>query len=198
MIYFLVGFIGLHVFFRMLYFFYIGGVLRRQSRRHITEPLDEEWNIFKERAEFVLNADTLTFLLVIFITFLIGESPYQFDPELVLLVPNWMVQGVGVLFLIVGGIIKTNAYLTIGDKGWYWYNFFCPPEHGDYELKGVYQFLENPMYGLGYLPLFGVALVFLSTPGLLLAIFDWIVVWLFYFLYERPYTQRIIEKKSET
>jgi protein-S-isoprenylcysteine O-methyltransferase Ste14 len=54
--------------------------------------------------------------------------------------------------------------------------------------KGIYKYLKNPMYGLGYMHAFGFALLFLSFWGLVFALFDWIIVWAFYFVFERPHT----------
>jgi protein-S-isoprenylcysteine O-methyltransferase Ste14 len=81
-----------------------------------------------------------------------------------------------------------SAYRAIGVKGYYWYNFFCAREDREYVAKGIYKYLDNPMYGLGYLHAFGFPLLFLSFYGLVFALFDWIVIWAFYFIFERSST----------
>lgn len=101
--------------------------------------------------------------------------------------------GLGTVMLLVGGYAKWDAYRIIGDKGWYWYNFFCAPDDTNYEKQGIYKWFDNPMYGVGYLSLFGLALLLLSPTGLCLAAFDWCMIWLFYLFCERPHTEQVLK-----
>lgn len=121
-------------------------------------------------------------------------SSWPFLPD-VLPEEAWMM--IGVALITVGGYVKWDAYRIIGDRGWYWYNFFCPPQQTDFEVEGVYRYLDNPMYGVGYLPLFGAAFLLLSTGGVLLAAFDTVMIWLFYYFCERPHTVNVLHEEHE-
>lgn len=179
-----------HVVFRLLYLFYIGGVLRERTRQGRDQTQLSDWLQFKERASFILHLDVDFFLIVVVLTSCWGMSDclltgIGFSEGV------WI--GMGAVLLLVGGYAKWDAYRIVGDRGWFWYNFFCAPEKTDYELEGVYRWFDNPMYGVGYLTLVGFALLLLSSWGLVLAFFDWTVIWVFYYFCERPHTEQVLK-----
>ncbi len=200
----LYGFITAHVLFRLLYVFYIGGVLRRQTGREKTRAQFDEWTSFKDRASLILQLDSQTFFAAVLASsgLLMSQSSLRsvlFQSSfLPASISNFYLILLGIVLIVFGGFVKWDAYRVIGEKGWYWYNFFCPPEETNYEEEGVYRYLENPMYGAGYLPLLGIALLFLSVEGLILAVFDWICIWVFYVLFERPHTRRHLTHQDES
>lgn len=170
---------ALHLTFRLLYFFYIGFSLKwALSAGDSNEARYLRWLKFKKRAAFILDADGVTLAIVIAVSLnTLAGSDYLLFLRIA-----------GALFIAAGIAIKVSAYRAIGVKGYYWYNFFCADEERQYVARGVYKYLNNPMYGPGYLHAFGFPLLFLSFWGLVLAVFDWIVVWAFYFVFERPHT----------
>lgn len=170
---------ALHLIFRLLYFFYIGFSLKAaQSATDSNEARYARWLKFKKRAAFILDADGVTLALVIAVSLnTLAGSDYLFYLRIA-----------GALFVVAGISIKVSAYRAIGVKGYYWYNFFCADEEREYVARGIYKYINNPMYGPGYLHAFGFPLLFLSFWGLVLAVFDWIVVWAFYFVFERSHT----------
>jgi protein-S-isoprenylcysteine O-methyltransferase Ste14 len=179
-----------HVVFRLLYLFYIGGVLRKRTRQGRDQTQLSDWLQFKERASFILHLDVDFFLAVTVLTSCWGGSDCLLNG---LLVPDAVWSGLGAVMLLVGGYAKWDAYRIVGDRGWFWYNFFCAPEQTDYEVEGVYKWFDNPMYGVGYLTLLGFALLMLSSWGLVLAFFDWAVIWIFYYFCERPHTEQVLK-----
>jgi protein-S-isoprenylcysteine O-methyltransferase Ste14 len=56
---------------------------------------------------------------------------------------------------------------------------------------GPYRFLSNPMYTIGYLQTYGVALIVGSWPGLVAAVFAHVSILLFHFLIEKPHFERL-------
>jgi len=171
---------AMHLAFRLAYYFYVGHALKAAQFNHAgsNEARYSEWLKFKSRAAFILNADGVTLALVIAAS--LSTISASFDL-------TWL-KVTGALLVLVGIGVKTSAYRVIGLKGYYWYNFFCIEQEREYVAKGIYKYLKNPMYGLGYMHAFGFALMFLSFWGLVFALFDWIVVWAFYFVFERPHT----------
>lgn len=171
---------ALQLTFRLLYFFYVGFSIRaaQRDRASSNEERYARWLKFKKRAAFILDADGVTLALVIAVSLnTLAGSDYLLYLRIA-----------GAVFIVVGIAIKVSAYRAIGIKGYYWYNFFCADEEREYVARGVYKYLNNPMYGPGYLHAFGFPLLFLSFWGLALALLDWIIVWAFYFLFERPHT----------
>ncbi len=179
-----------HVLFRFLYLFYIGGVLRKRTKQGRKTTKLSDWIQFKERASFILHLDVDFFLMVTVLTSCWG-IPDSIWSSAGLSNGVWI--GMGTLFLLVGGYAKWDAYRIVGDRGWFWYNFFCAPEEADYEREGIYKWFDNPMYGVGYLTLIGFALFLLSSWGLALAVFDWVMIWIFYYTCERPHTEQVLK-----
>lgn len=171
-----------HVAFRLAYFFYIGFTLRSahsdQNKRRANTY--EEWLRFKNKASFIINGDALLLALIILLS--IGSLPplIQYGHTMI----------VGLALACVGITVKLEAYRLVGEKGYYWYNFFCSVEEREYTPRGIYRYLDNPMYGVGYLHAFGLALIFRSVWGIIFALFDWGVIWAFYFFFERSHTLR--------
>jgi len=171
---------AMHLIFRLAYFFYVGFSLKKAQldRTSSNEVRYARWLKFKKRAAFILDADGVT------LAFVIAASPNSIAGNVNLV----YLRIIGVAMVCIGIAIKLSAYRVVGTKGYYWYNFFCAHEEQEYVAKGVYKYLNNPMYGPGYLHVFGFPLLFLSFYGLVAALFDWIVVWAFYFIFERSRT----------
>ena len=171
---------ALNIAFRLAYYFYVGHAIRAAQLDTTSshETRYANWLKFKNRASFILNADGVTLALVIAVT--LNTITAGFDLTLL--------RVAGAVLVILGIWVKTSAYGVIGTKGYYWYNFFCVEQERVYVAKGIYKYLKNPMYGLGYMHAFGFPLLFLSFWGLLFALFDWLVVWAFYFVFERRHT----------
>jgi protein-S-isoprenylcysteine O-methyltransferase Ste14 len=174
--------IVLHLCFRVGgYFFYLGPKMREAHRRTWTSEEESlrAWMPFRRRVAFLLNCDGLTFAFVIAASLETLPVPeaYQF-----------FARAIGVMLAIIGAGTKYWAYKTIGDKGYYCYNSFAPPSNLTYVKAGVYKYLDNPMYGVGYLHLFGFSLLFFSLWGLIIAAFDWMMIWIFHFMFEKEHT----------
>ncbi len=171
---------ALYLFFRLAYFFYVGFSLRAAERDRTSDQQMRyaNWLRFKKRAAFILDVDgvTLAFVITASLNTITGNGNLIY------------LRIIGAAFVIIGIAIKVSAYRAIGVKGYYWYNFFCADEEREYVARGIYKYLDNPMYGPGYLHAFGFPLLFLSFWGFLFAAFDWLIVWAFYFIFERPHT----------
>jgi hypothetical protein len=78
---------------------------------------------------------------------------------------------------------------TLGERAYYWVNFFTA-DRAPLNTRGPYRFLKNPMYTVGYLPLYGLALFTMSLPGLLAAAFDHVAILAFHRWVEQPHFER--------
>lgn len=178
---------AVHVCLRLSYFFWIGFTLRHeQARDSVTEDHHRRWSLFRSRASILLEADAATFALA---AYLAAGSIHLGLTYL------WLV-AVGLVLITVGVWVKIEAIRVVGEKGYYWYNSFCPEGRTRYAPLGIYRWLKNPMYGAGYLQAPGFALVLASGPGLGLAFFDWGVVWAFYFAFEAPHTRQLAAARA--
>ena len=167
----------IHVGFRLAYFFYIGLTLKWRHARD-DEASYSDWLRFKKEASFILNVDGLTLGLVTVLSAASLKLPMSFEWTVVM----------GIILICAGIGVKLAAYRVVGDKGYYWYNFFCGDHEREYTARGVYRYLDNPMYTFGYLHAFGFPLVFRSLWGLVFALFDWLIILAFHYYFERPHT----------
>lgn len=171
----------IHAALRLAYFFYIGFTLRARHSQgtSLSEDSYGVWLSFKKKASFILNADGLTLAMVAVLS--AGSLPIRASFTWTLVF--------GVVLTLIGVGVKVAAYRVVGIKGYYWYNFFCRDGEREYVARGIYQYLDNPMYTLGYLHAFGFALIFRSMWGLVFAGFDVLVLWAFHLCFERPHTR---------
>jgi protein-S-isoprenylcysteine O-methyltransferase Ste14 len=63
----------------------------------------------------------------------------------------------------------------------------------DFVLSGPYKYFKNPMYGIGQLPGYAMAIWYGSKYGLIAACLNQGLIFLFYFLVERKFIQRIYQ-----
>ena len=98
---------------------------------------------------------------------------------------------VGAVFVVIGLATKLWAARTLGSNAYYWHNFFDPEGAVGPVSSGPYRFISSPMYTVGYLPTYGLALLFRSFPGLIAAVFSQAAILTFNFLVEKPHFQRL-------
>ena len=110
--------------------------------------------------------------------------------------PRGLEIAVGAVLALVGVATKVWAAATLGD-GYYWHNFFTRTDRIVPKAAGPYRWLKNPMYTVGYLPVYGLALATASLVGLVAALFDQCAILTFYHLVEKPHFERVSQAPSE-
>ena len=98
---------------------------------------------------------------------------------------------IGAVLVIIGLGTKLWAARTLGGDAYYWHNFFDPEGAIGPVSTGPYRFISSPMYTVGYLQTYGLALILRSFPGLIAAGFLQIAILTFYFVIEKPHFQRL-------
>lgn len=169
---------------RLAYVFFVGIVLRRQERDAIYTRrygAEEGFRRFRRMASFIMNNDAVAFILLCLVT----------RGTLTLPVPRAVTIAVGAALAIVGVGIKLWAARTLGSAAYYWYNFFAPAAAPGPVSTGPYRFASNPMYTIGYLQTYGLALIMGSLPGLVAAAFAQAAILTFYFVVEKPHFERL-------
>src|SRR5207245_3927156 len=84
-----------------------------------------------------------------------------------------------------------SAAVTLGSDAYYWRNFFTPTGPVAPATTGPYRFLRNPMYTVGYLQTYGLALLVGSRFGLIMALFDQAAILVFYRRVEKPHFDKL-------
>ncbi|MEX2157125.1 MAG: methyltransferase [Gemmatimonadales bacterium] len=169
---------------RLAYVFFVGIALRRQERDAIYTRrygVAAGFRRFRRVASLIMNNDAVAFILLCFVT----------RGTLTLAVPRAATIAAGAALAIVGVGIKLWAARTLGSDAYYWYNFFAPAAAPGPVSTGPYRFASNPMYTIGYLQTYGLALIMGSLPGLVAAAFAQAAILTFYFVVEKPHFERL-------
>lgn len=162
---------------RVAYVVFVGWALRREERFGPVMP----FSVFRKRASFVMHHDAFAFILLCVATRNTWMLPIRPGTSLV----------VGAVLVIVGLGTKLWAARTLGSGAYYWLNFFAPEAAGNPVTTGPYRFVSNPMYTIGYLQTYGLALITRSLPGLIAAVFSQAAILTFYFVVEKPHFTRL-------
>lgn len=169
---------------RVAYVSFVGWALRREDRdgHYVTRfGPSEGFRRFRRRAAVVMNHDAFAFILLCVLTRNTWMLPVR--PALTV--------AIGAALAIAGLGIKLWAARTLGSDAYYWHNFFEPEAAVGPVATGPYRFFRNPMYTVGYLQTYGLALITRSLPGLIAAAFSHAAILAFHFLVEKPHFERL-------
>jgi len=169
---------------RMAYVLFVGGVLRREEREgHYIRRFGraEGFRRFRRTVALIMNHDAFAFVVLCIAT----RNTWH------LALPQIATVAIGSGFAIIGLGTKLWAARTLGSDAYYWHNFFDPDAAVGPVSTGPYRFISSPMYTIGYLPTYGLALMLRSLPGLIAAGFAQIAILSFYYLVEKPHFQRL-------
>ena len=161
----------------MAYVVFVGTVLRRQERGVATL----EYRRFRTRAAILMNHDAFAFILLCLVTRNTWDLPLSRTISL----------AAGALLVVAGLGTKYWAARTLGSDAYYWHNFFEPEEAIGPVSTGPYRFFSSPMYTIGYLQTYGLALMLRSFPGLVASGFSQAAILIFYLLVEKPHFKRL-------
>ena len=169
---------------RMAYVLFVGGVLRREDRDgRYTKRYGraEAFRRFRRAASIIMNHDAFALVVLCVATRETWDLPVGAAVAIAL----------GAVLVVIGLAAKLWAARTLGSNAYYWHNFFDPEAAIGPVSSGPYRFISSPMYTVGYLPTYGLALIFRSFPGLIAAGFSQAAILAFYFLVEKPHFQRL-------
>lgn len=174
---------------RLAYVLWVGTALWRQDRTGwFTRdgPVEEGWLRFRRTASTIMNLDGVAFVVLVLLT----------RNTLVLDLPRGVLIIGGLLLCAAGVGIKLWAAASLGPRGYYWHNFFDPADPVVPVSPGPYRWFKNPMYTLGYLQTYGLALVFSSAYGLVAGGFAQLTVLLFHLIVERPHYRELVRRSA--
>lgn len=97
---------------------------------------------------------------------------------------------IGVIILF-GFAIKFWAAHLVGWDIYYWKDMFLGRKIGGFVVSGPYKYFANPMYGIGQIQAYGFAVWYGSTYGLGIALLNQSLVFIFFFLVEKKFIQRV-------
>jgi len=98
--------------------------------------------------------------------------------------------GLGLTLVVIGLGIKVWATAAVGIDTYYFKDLFTGRRSGPLVLRGPYRWSSNPMYGLGYLHAYGLAVLADSWLGLAAAALCQLGIYVFLIVVERPFLRR--------
>jgi len=105
-------------------------------------------------------------------------------------IPVWLTLTTGALLFIFGATVKFWATWLTGLDTYYYSDMFLNKaiQHDDtFVITGPYKWFTNPMYGVGNLQTYGLAIFMRSYEGLLCALIFHISIYVFYYVLEKPF-----------
>lgn len=104
--------------------------------------------------------------------------------------PEFLILAITVILMVIGLGIKIWSALVVGIPIYYWKDMFLGRKVSDFVVTGPYQYLSNPMYGIGQVQVYAIAIYYNSIYGLIFGAVNQLLVFLFYFLEEKPFIYR--------
>ncbi|HEU5291007.1 MAG TPA: methyltransferase [Cyclobacteriaceae bacterium] len=105
-------------------------------------------------------------------------------------VPPAITMAIVVILFVVGLVVKIWSAYVVGIPIYYWKDMFLGRKVSDFVVTGPYKYFSNPMYGIGQLQVYGIAIYYNSSYGLIFGTINQALVFLFYFAAERPFIYR--------
>jgi protein-S-isoprenylcysteine O-methyltransferase Ste14 len=95
---------------------------------------------------------------------------------------------------VAGFMVKLLAAKAVTTEIYYWKDMFLGRRICSFVESGPYKYLNNPMYGVGQAQAYSAALWYGSLYGLFAAFINQILIFTFYFLFEKRFISRIYIK----
>ncbi|HVR87076.1 MAG TPA: PEMT/PEM2 methyltransferase family protein [Planctomycetota bacterium] len=175
---------------RLSYVLYVSFELRAQSLRLGVEPRDSaeaRHADFHRRVLRLQNLDGIAFGSLCIAT----RSTISWDGW------EWAFMSAGALLIAVGVGTKAWAVRCLGLSSYTWHDFFVPKERFEPCRTGPYRFFTDPMYTLGYLQTYGIALACGSWYGLAASLFSQASILIVNEQVEKPHFRRLCSAVAE-
>ena len=169
---------------RLSYVIYVSLELRAQSLRLGIEPrasAEARHTAFHRRVLRLQNVDGIAFLsLCVATRSTIGWEGWEGG-----------FIAAGMLLIVVGVWTKAWAVRCLGLDSYTWHDFFVPKERFEPCRTGPYRFLTDPMYTVGYLQTYGIALACGSWFGVAASLFSQASILIVNEQVEKPHFRRL-------
>jgi len=176
---------------RLSYVLYVSFELRAQWQRLGLEPRDTaeaRHARFHRRVLRLQNIDGIAFasLCVATRTTMSGWDNWA-----------WAFIAGGIVLIVIGVWTKAWAVRCLGLDSYTWHDFFVPKERFEPCRTGPYRYFTDPMYTLGYLQTYGIALACGSWYGLAASLFSQASILMVNEQVEKPHFRRLCSPDVE-
>lgn len=105
-------------------------------------------------------------------------------------IPTAIIIITAVVLVCVGLGVKIWSAYVVGIPIYYWKDMFLGRKVSDFVITGPYKYFSNPMYGIGQVQVYAIAIYYNSVYGLIFGAINQLLVFLFYFIVEKPFIYR--------
>ena len=99
------------------------------------------------------------------------------------------------VFFWVGLVSKLWSAVLVSVDIYYYRDMFLEKKIVPFQTRGIYRLFKNPMYGIGHLHAYSIAISYSSLFGLVAAAFNQIAIFVFYFVHEKPFIKQLYQNK---
>lgn len=103
---------------------------------------------------------------------------------------NLQIAAAGII-IFISKVVKLLATVQLGIDGYYWKDLFLRKKITHFQNGGIYKYFKNPMYGIGNISIYGIALLYSSPLFFMFGIFYHFSLYIFYRFIEKPHMQII-------
>ncbi|QIW99171.1 hypothetical protein AMS68_004689 [Peltaster fructicola] len=139
------------------------------------------WLLFRRVVDLILMCDFTTFCC-----FTIACAGQPTGENIFMTLARWVS---GIVLVLFNLWVKLDAHRVVKDYAWYWGDFFYMIDQ-DLTFDGVFELAPHPMYSVGYVGLYGFALMAASYKVLFMAIVAHAAQLTFLTLVENPHIER--------
>ena len=169
----------------VLYIGFISVVLSEKGLRHIFHAKWKNENEAYKAFETILGF--LFFHNAVSIGYVASSTPGNLldflNKDMLLIIVT--------LMFVTGFLVKITAANVVSIEIYYWKDMFLGRKITDFVVSGPYKYLNNPMYGIGQLPAYAVAIWYGSVYGLMAAVLNQILIFSFYYFIERKFIRGV-------
>ncbi|MDD5773600.1 MAG: methyltransferase [bacterium] len=97
------------------------------------------------------------------------------------------------ILFIFGFIIKIWAAKVVSIDIYYWKDMFLGKKITDFVETGPYKYFNNPMYGIGQIQAYAIAVWYGSKHGLIAALLNQTLIFLFFYFIEKKFIERVYQ-----
>lgn len=101
------------------------------------------------------------------------------------------------IMFVIGFITKIWAAKVVSIDIYYCKDMFLGKKMSDFVVVGPYKYFNNPMYGIGHLQAYAIAIWYGSEYGLVAAFLNQCLIYLFYYKVENKFIKRVSMSRSE-
>lgn len=134
---------------------------------------------------------------------LIKHTTWDLFPELKEYFPTlFSIWGIDINMLVIisyicaalGMLVNVWSFILIKRGAYYYMDMFYGRFLVDFQKSGPYKWFANPMYGVGQIPSYGVALAAGSFTGIIMSFLNQACAYIFYYAFEKPHIRSCLDK----